>query len=456
MSKTVVSIIDFGAEPFKEGGDLQTEKLQAAIDHVFACGGGEVVVPAGTFYTGGLRLRSNITLRLKDGATLLGSRNPEDYFGWREDRVEPLAPEDVTDHPWSRASQTHDYCIVRLPGSRWNCALIKAIDAENIAIIGEGNAAFDGADCYDEAGEEFYRGPHGVNMFRCRNVLFRGYTFRNSANWAHALFHCENILYEDVTVIAGHDGIHITDCANVKIADSGFFTGDDCVAGFGNLNVSVTNCELNTACSGMRFGGTNVFVKNCRFWGPAKYFFRGSLTKEEKRDGAKPTAVHRYNMLSAFTYYADYSFEIREQPGNIVIADCSIENTDRLLHFNYSGNETWQKNRPLQSLRFENIIASGVSMPLTAYGDAEIPVILEIRNLKFAFREGSETIPFMHLCNFERITLESVKIANKSGAPLIKLWPGVTGRTEFSGVECSLDEDDFIQPADGPFVCRPI
>ncbi len=55
---------------------MWTEGIQAAIDYCFKSGGGEVVVPAGDYITGGIRLRSNVKFKLSDGAHLIGSRNP--------------------------------------------------------------------------------------------------------------------------------------------------------------------------------------------------------------------------------------------------------------------------------------------------------------------------------------------------------------------------------------------
>ena len=75
--KITVNIKDFGAV---ESESLQTEKIQSAIDHVFLQGGGEVQIPGGTYLTGGIRLRSNITLHFLEGAILKGSQNPEDYY----------------------------------------------------------------------------------------------------------------------------------------------------------------------------------------------------------------------------------------------------------------------------------------------------------------------------------------------------------------------------------------
>jgi len=455
----IVSILDFGAVADAE--ELQTEKLQAAIDDCFLSGGGEVVVPAGTFRIGGLRLRSNVTLRLKSGAILKGSRDPEEYFGYLKDTVEPLPEELVTDGPWNRAEKVtgrRDYRFMRIPGSRWNNALIRAVCARNVAIVGEEGSCLDGSDCYDELGEEHYRGPHCIGMFYCQNITLTGYTVKDSANWAHSIFHSKNITLENVTVEAGHDGAHFTVCENIRVSHCQFYTGDDCVAGFANVNVTVRDCVLNSACSAMRFGGTNVLVERCRIYGPCKYLFRGCLTKEEKRAGAKPPIElghSRTNMLSVFTYYADFSVPIDVQPGNIVIRDCQVDYADRFLHYNFSGNEMWQANRPLESIRFENIKATDISMPLTAYGDKDVPITLEMKNVSLSLREGSEDIALMHVANVRRITIEDLTLPNFRGDTLIKTWTE-GGTIEIQGLNATVEEKDYVKQATEPFVCKAI
>jgi len=457
MAKNIVSILDFGAKPNVE--ELQTEKIQAAIDHCFSLGGGEVTVPEGVFMIGSIRLRSNITLHLLQNATLKGSRNPEDYFGYLNDEVEPLPAELVTDAPWKRAEISEDldkdYRFMRVAGSRWNNGLIRAIQAENVAIIGEEGSCLDGSDCFDELGEEHYRGPHCINMFYCKNILFKGYTVKDSANWAHATFYCKNITAEDVTVLAGHDGIHMTVCENILISNCHFYSGDDCVAGFANVNVIVKDCELNSACSAMRFGGTNVLVENCHIYGPCKYLFRGSMTQEEKRSGVKPSLEgHRNNMLSVFTYYSDFSVKIEHQPGNIIIKNCQVDYADRFLHFNFSGNEMWQSNRPLESIRFENIKATDISMPLTAYGDKETPITLEMKNVEISMRKGSEEIDFMHIANHKKITLTDVTITNYKSKSLIKAW--TEGEVEITNLTCDVNKENYVIKAEEEFICQPI
>jgi polygalacturonase len=65
------NILDFGAQA--GGHVLNTRPLQRAIDHAFEVGGGAVYVPPGDFLSGGLVLRSRVTLYLQAGAVLRGS-----------------------------------------------------------------------------------------------------------------------------------------------------------------------------------------------------------------------------------------------------------------------------------------------------------------------------------------------------------------------------------------------
>ena len=56
-----------------DGRTLDTAALQGAIDACHRAGGGTVRVPAGTYLTKPLELRSFVTLHLEAGSTILGS-----------------------------------------------------------------------------------------------------------------------------------------------------------------------------------------------------------------------------------------------------------------------------------------------------------------------------------------------------------------------------------------------
>ena len=93
--KQIYNVLDFGA--IAGVPELQTAKIQAAIDAAFLAGGGEVVIPCGVFKTATLKMCLNIKLRLLSGAILDESTNPDDYTHFLEDTLEPIDPEKEID-----------------------------------------------------------------------------------------------------------------------------------------------------------------------------------------------------------------------------------------------------------------------------------------------------------------------------------------------------------------------
>ena len=469
MSNETFCVTDYGA--IASETMLQTKAIQSAIDDCFRKGGGVVVVPAGTYRTGGIRIRSNVTLYLKSGALLLGSRNPEDYFTYLDDTIEPLKETALTEFPRCSSQEARKLMqeqgreaeyytgYYQRAGRRWNNALIRAIHAENVAIIGEPGSMIDGADCYDALGEEGYRGPHGITMHDCKNVLFKGYTMQNSSNWGHNIVRCTNVSCKNLTVLAGHDGVHFTQCHNVDVRDCDFHTGDDCVAGFANINFTVKNCKVNSSCNGFRIGRTNVFIQDCYIYGPGRYAHRYFLTEEEKRAGKQAISSEiknaRNNMISAVTYYADFSFPIEERPSNIVIQDCVIENTDRFLHYNYSGNEIWQKQRPLGDITFRNIKAKNIKMPINAYGDASDPVAVTMESIVISDSPEFSAEALVHACHYKKIVLDNVVLTSVPCKVLVKRWSN-EGEIVIRNMDSGVSEEAYVMDANEDFVSATV
>src|ERR1035437_9706773 len=72
----------FDVKTFGAKGDGKTpdrDAINKAIDAAAAVGGGTVYFPAGTYGTGSIRLRSNLTLQLEHGSTLEASADPAAY-----------------------------------------------------------------------------------------------------------------------------------------------------------------------------------------------------------------------------------------------------------------------------------------------------------------------------------------------------------------------------------------
>ena len=77
MAAKDYAVTDFGA--VADGTTLNTRTIQHAIDYIHRQGGGRLVFAPGKYLTGTIYLKSNVTLHLEGGATLLGSTNPWDY-----------------------------------------------------------------------------------------------------------------------------------------------------------------------------------------------------------------------------------------------------------------------------------------------------------------------------------------------------------------------------------------
>ncbi len=388
------NITDYGA---KICDRLQTNAIQKAIDDCFLAGGGRVVIPCGIFLTGGIRIRSGVQLYLESGAILKGSRDPEDYMGYLEDSLEPVEIEEIGTGPKNGRSAVST--------SRWCNALIRAFDAHDFSVIGEKGSYIDGSNVYDPQGEQSCRGPHGMSIWRCKNMHFEGYTLMNSSNWAHAIFKSQNISFKNVTVHGGFDGIDIRTCDNVLIEECDLNTGDDAIAGFDNHDVTVRNCKLNSSCMPLRIGGNNFLVENCTST-DRNFGQRLNLSPEKKQMGSISDETCRHECQAVFSYYCDFRADLRKAPENIVIRNCRFEQARELLRLEFTGLNRFCRQRALKEITFENCYIGDLYHTGMLWGDAEDKVICRFKNVTFACREGMEEVPMLALGNFEKLLFE--------------------------------------------------
>ena len=78
MAGAVYNVCDYGAKG--DGKTLDSPAINAAIEAAVKEGGGQVLLPAGTYLCGSIRLKSNIDLHLAAGCTILAA-SPKDSGG---------------------------------------------------------------------------------------------------------------------------------------------------------------------------------------------------------------------------------------------------------------------------------------------------------------------------------------------------------------------------------------
>jgi len=390
------NILDFGA---KCSDALQTRPIQEAIDSCYLAGGGRVVIPCGVFRTGGLRIRSGVELYLESGAILQGSRDYRDYFGFTQDRIEPV---EMKEKP-------EGVCASAWPTSRWCNALIRAFDAHDFSVVGEKGSYIDGVNCYDPLGEQKFRGPHGICFWRCRDIHLEGYTFMHSANWCHAIFESRNITVRNVIFLGGHDGVDLRTCDNVLVENCSFNIGDDCIAGFDNNDVTVRNCVLNTGCHAIRFGGNNVVFENCTS-GDSGFGHRRSLPDEAKINGWLTNATSRHVVQAPFSYYCDHRATPRRTPEQITIRNSTFSNCCELIRVEYDGLHQWCCNRPLRQITYENCSVEGLYQTGMVWSDENERITCHFKNLHISCREDCKHLPLLVAGNFDRLILRIVSL----------------------------------------------
>lgn len=230
---------DFGAAG--DGVTLDTAALQRAID---ACGpGDEVVLPAGVFRTGALRLHSDMALYLAAGAVLQGTEDPADYL--------PKI--------WSRFEGTEQECYQSLlnlgelrHGAGPNC--------RNVLIHGEGTICGGGQalalniieaektrlrEYLDALGDKIkeYENDHTIpgrargrliNLSNCENVRITGLTLQNGASWNVHMVYSRGIVTDHCVFCSegvwNGDGWDPDSSEDCTLFASQFHTGDDSVA----------------------------------------------------------------------------------------------------------------------------------------------------------------------------------------------------------------------------------
>ena len=311
-----VSIVDFGA--VGNGFIKNTNAINKAIKTCADKGGGTVIIPAGMWLTGPIKLQNNVNLHLENQALLQFSSDFEDYpliyntweglpavrciapisgFDLKNiaitgvgiidgagDAWRPVKKFKMTDNQWAELIKSGG--VVDKKNKIWWPSEQAMNGAELISQLVQEDSV--NIEKYKEARE--YLRPVLINLVRCKNILLDGPTFQNSPAWnIHPLL-CEDLIVSNVIVrnpwySQNGDGIDIESCKNVILYNSSFDVGDDAICiksgkneagrkrGIPSENIIIDNCIVYhghggfTIGSEMSGGVRNISVSNCTFLG---------------------------------------------------------------------------------------------------------------------------------------------------------------------------------------------
>ena len=264
----VFNIVDYGAKG--DGQTLNTAAISAAITAAAKAGGGTIVFPPGIYVTGTFTLSSNITLELRPGSVIQGSKNLADYGSTEAFGL---------GHVYGENSS----------GEGNKVGIIVARNVENVSIVGPGVIDGSGDTFFDPSKPHYsmdfdpsttrqgqrsldvvqmvgdgpiQQKPDGrpgtmIICFDCKNVLIRDVTLRNAPNWTAHFQRVERTVVSGLHVlnnplIPNNDGFDCFGCKDVHFSDCDIRTGDDDFAIVNSRDITVANCTLASRSSGIR------------------------------------------------------------------------------------------------------------------------------------------------------------------------------------------------------------
>ena len=202
-SPTDYNVRDFGAKG--DGKTLDHQAINAAIDTCVAHGGGRVVLPAGTYLCGSIRLKSYVDLHLASGAKIIAAPASMKAYDEAEEWVGPAYQDGG-----------HTY---------FKNSLIYAIGQECVSITGRGMIDGLGLTKKDTEkagvvnGGNIGTGDKAIALKLCRNILIRDVTIYRGGHFGIILTGCELGTVDNVTIDTNRDGFDIDCCKYLSISN---------------------------------------------------------------------------------------------------------------------------------------------------------------------------------------------------------------------------------------------
>lgn len=202
------NVRDYGAKG--DGKTLDSPAIDKAIEACVKQGGGKVVLPAGTYLSGSIHMKSNVELHLQSGCVILAA--PQSMGAY--DKSETFGFPEYQDGG-------HTY---------FHNSLIWAEGQENISITGHGMIDGLGLTKKDTEkggnvqGGSIGAGDKAIAFKQCKNILIRDVTIYRGGHFAIIVTGCERGTIDNVTIDTNRDGIDI-DCCKY---------------------ITLTNCKVNT------------------------------------------------------------------------------------------------------------------------------------------------------------------------------------------------------------------
>ncbi len=230
-----------------DGKTIDTPAVNQTIEAAAASGGGTVHFPAGVYACYTIRLKSNVSLFLDAGATILAASVPDQ--GTTTGGYDAAGPPPA----WA-AFQDFGH-------AHWPNSLIWGDGLENISIFGPGliwgRGLSRGEATELPRAESPGVGNKAIALKNCRNVTLRDFSMLMGGHFAILLTGVDNVVIDGLTIDTNRDGIDTDCCRNVRVANCAVNSPwDDAICpkssfalGYARVTeyVTITNCYVTGA-----------------------------------------------------------------------------------------------------------------------------------------------------------------------------------------------------------------
>jgi len=246
---TVYNVKDYGA--VGDGRKLDSRAINKAIEAAADAGGGSVYLPAGNYLSGSIRLKSNISLYLDQGATIIATS--EEANG----EYDPEEAAANTTYQDSGHSHFHNSLI-------WGDGL------HDISIMGPGKIW--GRGLLKDWKKDSQLGNKAIALLKCRNVIIRDVSILTGGWFGILATGTDNLTIDNVKLDTNRDGMDIDCCKNVRVSncfvnspyDDGICLKSTFALGYARSteNVTITNCQVSGYDEGTLLDGKFRRTKN--------------------------------------------------------------------------------------------------------------------------------------------------------------------------------------------------
>ena len=433
-------IMDFGAK--NNGTTLNTAAFEKAISECANAGGGHILVPAGTWLTGAIHLKSNIDLHLEKDATILFSEKPEDYLPVVFTRFEGI--ELMNYSPFIYANDCENISISgkgTLDGQgkiwlKWKD--LQKGDAQRLYKLATDNVPVEER-IFAQKGDNLR--PFFVEFVNCKNIQLFDFTLKNSPMWSIHSLYSENVLIRGVQVITdGHnnDGVVIDSSKYVLVDNVYLETGDDSISIKSGLdndgwrvnrpaeNIVIKNSRMKnghssiTVGSEMSGGVKNIYIENCSF----EKSGQGIRVKSMLGRGGYVENIWARNIQMAKIENAALQFEMTyDSSTNNPVTDAlpKIENIN-IDNIKISGNSPKYlvKINGLPERRVKNVTLSNITADTTTKSEKGITIgnaqNIHLKNISFSAKK----MLFFQFTNIKEVSMQNAT-CKKRDATCVKI-----------------------------------